>query len=264
MIPIRDDNPQLLTPITTIGLIALNCCAWILVQGMGAEPALSTSVCQFALVPGDLLGSLPPGSSFPAGPGTVCHTGSSPAWFTLFSSMFMHGSWLHVIGNMWFLWIFGNNVEDAMGHVRFLVFYLICGLAAAGLQLTFTANPAIPMIGASGAIGGVMGAYILLYPRVQVHMLIFLGFFITTIAVPAVVMLGYWLLIQLLGGFSSITGEGGGVAFWAHVGGFCAGALLSYVFRNRSLLARHPYHGWKNQSPYRHWQRIGGRGGRKF
>ncbi len=256
MIPIRDDNPQILTPLTTILLIILNCVAWILLQGMGAEPALSTSVCRYALVPGDLLGTLQPGSNFPVGPDTVCQTGSSPAWFTLISSMFLHGSWLHLIGNMWFLWLFGNNVEDAMGHVRFVFFYLLCGLAAAGLQLFFTSNPAIPMVGASGAIGGVMGAYILLFPRVQVHMLVFLGFFVTTVAVPAVVMLGYWLLIQLLGGLTSVTGQGGGVAFWAHVGGFSAGALLSFGFRNHRLLARHPYHGWRKHSPHRRWERI--------
>jgi membrane associated rhomboid family serine protease len=256
MFPLRDDNPSILTPFSTVSLIVLNCLAWILLQGMGTEPALSTSVCRFALVPGDLLGTLPPGSSFPVGPDMVCQTSSSRGWYTLFSSMFMHGSWLHVIGNMWFLWIFGNNVEDAMGHIRFVIFYLLCGLSAAGLQLYLTNNPEIPMVGASGAIGGGMGAYVLLYPRVQVQMLVIFGFFVTTIAVPAVVMLGYWFLIQLLGGFTTITGQGGGVAFWAHVGGFAAGALLIFGFRNPRLLARHPYHGWHNRSPYRNWQRV--------
>lgn len=256
MFPIRDDNPQVLTPVSTAALITLNVLVWVLVQGLGSEPALSTSVCRFALVPGDLLGTLAPGSSFPVGPDTVCRTGPSPAWFTLISSMFLHGSWLHLLGNLWFLWIFGNNVEDAMGHGRFVVFYLLCGLAAAALQLFFTNNPAIPMVGASGAIGGVMGAYILLYPRVQVHLLVILGFFVTTIAVPAVVMLGYWFALQLLGGVTAVTGQGGGVAFWAHVGGFAAGALLSYGFRNPHLLAQHPYHGWQSHSPYRHWQRV--------
>lgn len=264
MIPIRDDNPHYLTPFVTIGIIALNAAAWILLQGMGAEPALSDSVCRFALVPGDLLGSLPPGAPFPVGPGMYCQTGDSRAFYTLVSSMFMHGGWLHLLGNMWFLWIFGNNVEDAMGHGRFALFYLLCGLAAAALQLFFTNDPAIPMVGASGAIGGVMGAYILLYPRVQVHMLVFLGFFVTTIAVPAVLMLGYWFLLQLLGGFTSITAQGGGVAFWAHVGGFLAGSLLAVAFRNPRLLARHPYHGWRSRSPHRSWQRIERRDGRRF
>lgn len=256
MLPISDDNPHFLTPYTTLGLIGLNVLAWVFLQGMGMEPALSGSMCRFALVPGELLGVLQPGSSFAVGPATACQIGSSPAWYTLLTSMFMHGGWVHLLGNMWFLWIFGNNVEDAMGHVRFAVFYLLCGLVAAALELFLTNNPAVPMVGASGAIGGVMGAYILLYPRVQVHMLIFLGFFVTTIAVPAIYMLGYWFILQLLGGFTSVTGQGGGVAFWAHIGGFVAGALLIFVFRNPRLLARHPYAGWNVTSPHRRWQRV--------
>ncbi len=263
MLPIRDDNPVVLTPYSTVALIVVNGMAWSLLQGLGTEPALSGSLCLWALVPGDLLGTIPPGSSFPVGADTVCQTGATPAWYTLVSSMFMHGSWLHLVGNMWFLWIFGNNVEDATGHGRFLVFYLLCGLAAAGLQLVFTSNPEIPMVGASGAIGGVMGAYILLYPRVRVHLLIFLGFFVTTIAVPAVFMLGYWFLLQLIGGFTTVTGQGGGVAFWAHIGGFLAGAVLILVFRNRRLLDRHPYHGWQRRSPGRSWQRVSRRRNRR-
>src|SRR5690606_26954284 len=132
---------------------------------------------------------------------------------------------------MWFLWIFGNNVEDSMGHARFAVFYVLCGLAAAAAQTLSDPGSPIPMVGASGAIGGVMGAYILLYPRVHVHMLVILGFFITTVAVPAVLMLGYWFFIQLISGVSA-SEEGGGVAFWAHVGGFVAGAILVLVFRD--------------------------------
>lgn len=256
MIPIRDDNPHFLTPYTTIGLIVLNVLAWVFLQGMGTEPALSGSVCQFALVPGDILGSLPPGTYFQVGPDMECQIGSNAAWYTLLTSMFMHGGWLHLLGNMWFLWIFGNNVEDSMGHLRFAVFYLLCGLAAAALQLFFTNNPEIPMVGASGAIGGVMGAYILLYPRVRVHLLVFLGFFVTTFAVPAVFMLGYWFALQLLGGFTSVTSEGGGVAFWAHIGGFVAGSLLIFVFRNPRLLDRHPYHGWRKASSPRHFERL--------
>ena len=256
MIPFRDDNPSVLTPYTTIAIIALNGFAWFFLQGLGTEPALSSSICHFALVPGDLLGTMPAGTNFAAGPGTICQTGASPAWYTLISSMFMHGGWLHLLGNMWFLWLFGNNVEDAMGHGRFLFFYLLCGLAASALQLILTSNPDIPMVGASGAIGGVMGAYVLLYPRVQVHMLIFLGFFITTIAVPAVLMLGYWFLIQLLGGFTSVANQGGGVAFWAHIGGFLAGAALIFPFKNQLLLDKHPYHGWKSRSPHHHWQNL--------
>jgi membrane associated rhomboid family serine protease len=199
----------------------------------------------------------PAGSRIALGPELYCPVETSTAWTNIVSSMFMHGGWFHLIGNMWFLWIFGNNVEDAMGHVRFVIFYLLCGLAAAGLQIAFNPGSPVPMVGASGAIGGVMGAYIVLYPRVHVHMLIFLGFFITTFAVPAVVMLGYWIVIQLLGGFGSLGATGGGVAFWAHVGGFVAGAVLVYVFRDRKLLDRHPYHGWRQRpSPTRNWHRI--------
>ena len=207
------------------------------------------------MIPGDLLRSLPAGSYLPVAPGLMCQIGSSPAWYTLVSSMFMHGGWLHIIGNMWFLWIFGNSVEDAMGHVRFAIFYLVCGLAAAALQLVLANNPAVPMIGASGAIGGVMGAYILLYPRVRVHLLLILGFFVTTITLPAVFMLAYWFLLQLAGGLTSIASEGGGVAFWAHVGGFLAGAALIYLFYDPELLHRHPYYGWRTQPSRRRPER---------
>ena len=164
---------------------------------------------------------------------------------------------MHIIGNMWFLWIFGNNVEDSMGHVRFALFYVLCGLVAAAGQILSNPDAAVPMVGASGAIGGVMGAYIVLYPRVHVHMLVFLGFFITTFAVPAVFMLGYWFLLQLIGGVGAIGARGGGTAFWAHVGGFVAGAVLVWIFKNPELLNRHPYYGWNQQkSPTQNWRRI--------
>lgn len=257
MFPIRDDNPQFLTPFATFGIIALNVMAWIFVQGLGTEPALSASVCKLGLVPGELTRAKPPGSRVQLGPQTVCALGEGAALPTLISSMFMHGGWLHIIGNMWFLWIFGNNVEDAMGSLRFVVFYVLCGFAAASLQVFANPESAVPMVGASGAIGGVMGAYVMLYPRVHVHMLVFLGFFVTTFAVPAVFMLGYWIVVQLIGGFGSIGATGGGVAFWAHVGGFVAGAMLIFLFRDRELLRRHPYHGWqKRPSPTRNWHRI--------
>ena len=152
--------------------------------------------------------------------------------------MFLHGGWLHLIMNMWFLWVFGNNVEDSMGRVRFVVFYLATGLAAASTQALLNPESAIPMVGASGAISGVMGAYIILYPRVKVHMIVFLGIFITRIAVPAFLMLGYWFLLQVVGGLPTIARESGGVAFWAHTGGFVAGMLLIFLFRDPKLIAR--------------------------
>jgi membrane associated rhomboid family serine protease len=255
--PIRDDNPLFLTPYATFGIIILNVLAWIFLQGLGMEPQLSGSVCRLGLIPGQLLQTVDAGTRFQIGPETICVLGDAAGWHTAITSMFMHGGWFHIIGNMWFLWIFGNNVEDAMGHGRFIVFYLLCGLVAGALQMAANPESFIPMVGASGAIGGVMGAYILLYPRVHVHMLIFLGFFVTTIAVPAVFMLGYWFLVQLLSGVGSIGAQGGGVAFWAHVGGFVAGAVLILLFRDPHLLKRHPYYGWRKRGrPTESWQRI--------
>ena len=257
MFPIRDDNPHFTTPYATYGLIAVNALVWALVQGFGAEPALSSSVCQLGLVPADLLHTAPAGTSFPLTPDSVCTlSGDGSSWHTVITSMFMHGGWMHLIGNMWFLWIFGNNVEDAMGHFRFVLFYLLCGISAALLQTALAPSSMIPMVGASGAIGGVMGAYVLMYPRVSVHLLVPLGFYVTTFAVPAYFMLGYWFLLQLVSGSMSIGAEGGGVAFWAHVGGFVAGAVLSFVFRNRAMLARHPYYGWKQRSPGGSWRQV--------
>jgi membrane associated rhomboid family serine protease len=239
MFPIRDDNPTLGTPAITVVLIGLNVAAWILVQGMGAEPTLSQSVCELGLIPGELLGRIPVGQTLQMSQDLSCVIGQ-PHWYTPLSSMFLHGGWLHLIGNMWFLWLFGNNVEDSMGHGRYLVFYLLCGLAAAAAQTLVNPNSAIPMVGASGAISGVMGAYIVLYPKVRVHMIIFLGFFITRAVVPAYVMLGYWFLLQIVGGLPSLGGEDtGGVAVWAHAGGFLAGAVLILLFRDEDLVARH-------------------------
>ncbi len=238
MFPYRDDNPTLSTPVVTFLLIGLNVASWIMIQGMGAEPLLSRSVCELGLIPGEFLGRVPAGYSFPLSPTSNCVLSES-AWFTPASSMFLHGGWLHLIGNMWFMWVFGNNVEDSMGHVRYFVFYLLCGLAAAAAQTLVNPSSAIPMVGASGAIGGVMGAYVVLYPRVRVHMIIFLGFFITRIAVPAFLMLGYWFLLQILTGLPVLGEERGGVAVWAHAGGFIAGALLIFVFRDAELVAKH-------------------------
>jgi membrane associated rhomboid family serine protease len=245
MFPIRDDNPHFLTPLVSHGLVAANVLAWVFLQGLGAEPSLSTSVCELGLIPGELLGRLAPGVAIPLGDGAACVIQANPAWHTVFTSMFMHGGWMHLIGNMWFLWIFGNNVEDSMGHLRFLVFYLLCGLAAAALQILSQPSSGLPMVGASGAIGGVMGAYIILYPKVHVHMLVIFGFYVRTVVVPAAFMLGYWFLLQLLGGAVSLGREGGGTAFWAHVGGFAAGAVLVLLFRDPRLLERHPAHGWR-------------------
>jgi membrane associated rhomboid family serine protease len=237
MFPYRDDNPTLATPIATLLLIGVNVVFWVAVQGMGAEPNLSRSVCELGLIPGEFLGYLPEGYSVPMGRNTSCVVTGDTSWLTPLSSMFLHGGWFHLIGNMWFLWVFGNNVEDSMGHFRYFFFYVLCGLAAAAAQTLVNPDSAIPMVGASGAISGVMGAYVVLYPKVRVHMLVILGIFITRIVVPAYLMLGYWFLLQLVGG--GLSGEEGGVAFWAHAGGFVAGAALIAFFRDPELVAKH-------------------------
>jgi membrane associated rhomboid family serine protease len=226
------------------------------VQGFGSEEAVVRSVCELGLIPAELLGRAHEGTAVPLGPAFQCVIGGAPGWYTPVTSMFLHGGWMHILGNLWFLWIFGNNVEDSMGHARFVVFYLVCGLAAAALQVISSPDSQVPMVGASGAIGGVMGAYVVLYPRVHVHMLLLLGFYVTTIAVPAYFMLGYWFLLQLLGGAFAGGVSGGGVAFWAHVGGFAAGALLIPLFRRREFVDRHPYHGWGGRGRERTFQRL--------
>jgi membrane associated rhomboid family serine protease len=257
MFPIRDENPHFLTPFATYAIIAANVAVWIFVQGLGTEPALARSVCSLGLIPGELLHTVEPGTRFQIGRDTWCVLSADAPAYSLLTSMFLHGGWLHIIGNMWFLWIFGNNVEDSMGHTRFVAFYLLGGLAAAAAQIAADPASGIPMVGASGAIGAVMGAYIMLYPRVHVHMVLFFGFFVETVAVPAVFMLGYWLLLQLFGGLGSIGAAGGGVAFWAHVGGFVAGMASIKLFSKPELLARHPYHGWKQRRhSTRTWRRI--------
>jgi membrane associated rhomboid family serine protease len=159
--------------------------AWLLVQGSGAALPLPRSVCEFGLIPGELTSSLSPGSHFPVSEGLVCLTDPGRQLHNIITSMFLHGSWMHLLGNMWFLWLFGNNIEDSMTRPRFLAFYLLAGLAAALVQVF--ANPAspVPMVGASGAISGVMGAYLVLFPRVRVFTVVPLGFYITSIALPA-------------------------------------------------------------------------------
>lgn len=244
MFPLRDENPVIRPPIATVAIIVLNCLAWIFVQGWGNEAFLLRSICNYGLIPGELLDNIPPGTVVPLSQQGGCAIGGS-SWFTAITSMFMHGGWFHIIGNMWFLWVFGDNVEDAMGTSRFLLFYLMCGLAAAAAQILTDPSSAIPMVGASGAIGGVMGAYARLYPTAHVHTLIFLGFYITVIAVPAWIMLGYWFLLQIIGGLPAVGEAAGGVAFWAHIGGFLAGLLLigplhkpEYVIQHRSRAPR--------------------------
>lgn len=239
MFPYKDENPTYLTPVVTVGIILVNALAWVVVQGAGTNPALARSICELGAIPGQLLGNLRATAEIPLGPGLSCQVGGSPAWYTVLTSMFLHGGWLHILGNMWFLWVFGNNIEDAMGHGRYVGFYLLCGVLAALAQIFVSPGSAAPMVGASGAISGVMGGYLVLYPRVRVHTLIFLGFFVTTIAVPAYFMLLYWVFWQFVSGvFSAGRGGGGGVAFMAHLGGFVAGAALIRLFARPEFLGR--------------------------
>jgi len=245
MFPYRDENQAQRASIITWMIIALNILVWIFAQGAGSSLALAKSVCELGLIPGELTLSLPPGTAFPMGEGIACATDPGRQISHVITSMFLHGSWMHILGNMWFLWIFGNNIEDSMGHLRFLAFYLVCGLAAAMAQVLASPNSPIPMVGASGAISGVMGAYLILYPRVKVYAIIPLGFIFTSVGMPAWVMLGYWFLIQIVSGAMSAGGEGGGVAFWAHAGGFIAGVVLIKLFIRTDYVAAHQQHHWR-------------------
>jgi membrane associated rhomboid family serine protease len=180
MIPIGDENPTLRTPIVTYLLLAALLAVWVLVQGAGFdEPRLAATVCNLGLVPGELTGAAPEGTAVPIGPGMACVVDREPInWLTPLFSMFLHGSWMHLLGNALFLWVFGNNVEDSMGRRRFLLFYLVCGLAAAATQVAVGPASPVPMVGASGAISGVLGGYLLLYPRIRIRVLfIFIIFF---------------------------------------------------------------------------------------
>ena len=246
MIPFHDENATQRTPYVTFVLIGLNVLAWLLIQGAGATIPLARSVCVLGLIPGELTASVPPGTRFPMGPGIECLTDPGLQIQNLLTSMFMHGSWMHLIGNMWFLWLFGNNIEDSMTRPRFIAFYLICGLAAALAQVIANPSSTVPMVGASGAISGVMGAYLILFPHVRVFTLVPLGFYLTTIALPAWAMLIYWVVLQIFGGFTSVAaGQEGGVAFWAHLGGFLAGVALVKLFEIPDRLAAHKSHHYR-------------------
>jgi len=226
MIPYKDENPTELTPVLTVVLIIANVAAWVLLQGMGVPEYLRASVCEYGLIPAELT------NREVVGP-WVCPLGGL-TWGAVFTSMFMHGSWIHLITNMIFMWVFGNNVEDSMGYFRFIVFYLLAGLAAAGTHVALNASSGVPTVGASGAISGILGAYIVLYPRVRVH--VFLPPF-WLFSMRAYVVLGYWIVIQILMGLSELGARGGsGIAVWAHIGGFFAGLVLVKLFERPQLV----------------------------
>jgi membrane associated rhomboid family serine protease len=232
MFPLHDDNPTEIFPIFTMLIIAACVGVWWYVQGAGmSEAALTGSICALGAIPAEVTGQLA-GAGLRSGPCTL----GGLTWEALLTSMFLHGSWMHLIGNMWFLWIFGNNIEDSMGHLRFAAFYLLTGAIAAGAHIVFDPTSTIPMVGASGAISAIMGAYLVLYPRARVDTLFFFIIFIRVIPLPAWVMLGYWMVLQLSGSFATSVAGGGGVAYMAHIGGFVAGFVLILLFRNPRLV----------------------------
>ena len=240
MIPYHDENATVRPAYVTLTLIACCTLIWLIYQGAGSEVALAASVCNSGLIPGELTQTLRAGMAFPLTEELACVIDPGPQYFNVLSSMFLHGGWMHLIGNMWFLWLFGNNVEDSMTRPRFIVFYFLCGLGAALAQVMAEPSSAVPMVGASGAISGVMGAYLVLYPRARVYTLVPLGFFITTFALPAWVMLIYWMALQIFGGLAqSVAEQGGGVAFWAHIGGFVAGVVLIKLFAKQNHVVAH-------------------------
>ncbi len=238
MFPYRDELRTLRPPLVTIALIATNLLVWVLLQGAGQAQPLMQSVCDLGLIPGELTGTVAPGTSFPLGGGSACVTEAGRHASHLLTSMFLHGSWIHLLGNMWFLWLFGKNVEDAMTRPRFLAFYLLGGLAAAAAQVAASPSSGVPMVGASGAIAAVMGGYLILYPKVRVYALVPLGMFLTSLSLPAWSMLLYWAGLQLLSGLASAgDATGSGVAFWAHVGGFTAGMITVKPFVHPDRIA---------------------------
>ncbi len=221
MIPLRDNIPSRRTPLVTYTLIAANILVYLLLQPNTGTRAGVVFSFQWGLVPADLLGGAP---RFPH-PVAV-------AW-TVITSMFLHGSFFHILGNMWYLWLFGDNVEDVMGRARFLVFYLLCGVVAAAAQVMMSPASRVPMVGASGAISGVLGGYLLLFPHARILTLVPIFFLIPILEIPAVIVLGLWFAAQILNGLGTISFEGGGVAFFAHIGGFVAGMVLVHIFRSR-------------------------------
>jgi membrane associated rhomboid family serine protease len=230
VIPLKDNVPTRAFPVVTVGLIAANVLVWLWeVTGTPFEQ----DVVEYGYYPCAV-----------DGPCVDVAVGHEPLWVMVFSSMFMHGGWIHIIGNMLFLWIFGNNVEDALGRVRFLLFYLAAGIAATALQTYVTLEfssaqgASIPNIGASGAVAGVLGAYLLLLPGARVLTAIILGFFFFLREIPAIFFLGIWFLFQAVEGGLELThpSEGGGVAFFAHIGGFLFGMAAVYLVVKRRPL----------------------------
>lgn len=236
MIPLGNENPTLRPPVVTWGLLAMLAGVWAFVQGFGFDTrVLAASVCNWGLVPGELTQRAALGVAVPIAEGLACVVDREPNnVLTPLTSMFLHGGWAHLLGNGLFLWVFGNNIEDSMGRLRFLAFYLVCGLCAAAAQtLVHPASP-VPMVGASGAISGVLGAYLVLYPLVRVRMLFWFFLFVRVIPIPAWIVLIWWFVLQVLAGLPELTAVNPevstGTAVFAHIGGFVAGVVLVKLF----------------------------------
>ncbi|TMQ58542.1 MAG: rhomboid family intramembrane serine protease [Candidatus Eisenbacteria bacterium] len=223
MIPLRDRNPSGAFPVVTLTLILVNTFVFLYEVQLG--PALGNFLNRYALVPAEVTGSLQYGA-----------VSLSDTVAPFFTSMFLHGGWLHLIMNMWFLWIFGDNVEDALGAFRYILFYLICGLGAAFTHFLLQPASPMPVLGASGAIAGVLGAYAVLFPGARVITLIPVFFFLQVVELPALVVLGLWFVLQIMSGFFEVMAPmRGGTAWWAHIGGFVTGLFLILLFRPRKV-----------------------------
>jgi membrane associated rhomboid family serine protease len=245
MIPIGDENHTVRTPLMTYALLGGIFASWFLIQGAGFNATtLTASVCNLGLVPGELTRQAAVGTAIPVAQGMACVVDRDPInLLTPFTSMFLHGGWAHLLGNCLFLWVFGNNVEDSMGRLRFLLFYVLCGLAAAAAQVAISPSSPIPMVGASGAISGVLGGYLLLYPKARVRVLFVLVVFIQIIRVPAFVVLLLWIGYQVLMSLPQLMAidpdASSGVAVFAHIGGFVAGLVLVKFFARKDYIAEH-------------------------
>ena len=225
MFPLRDENPTTLSPLSTVGVIAACTAVWVFLQGAGvSEETYYSSICNLGAIPAELTGSF--NMNTQQGP---CPTGGL-GWPALFTSMFSHGSWMHLIGNCWMLWIFGDNIEDSMGHLRFLAFFILTGLIAVGAHVFLSPDSSIPVVGASGAISGIMGAYFIQYPKARIKTLVVLGWFHVW-RIPAWVFLGIWTGMQFLGLGLQQQEAADGIAYAAHLGGLFAGLGLVFLFR---------------------------------
>ena len=233
MIPLRDDNPSYSFPFVTIILIAINAFVFLFMLALNIREH-TEAVFSFGMIPVELIHGIKIDEVPLKEIGTI-YPKHVPTFATIFTSMFMHGGFMHILGNMWFLWLFGDNVEDRMGKIKFIIFYLLTGVIAALAHALVASHSVIPTVGASGAISGVIGAYIVLFPRAQIQTLVFF-FFITVIRIPAMIFLGFWFIGQVYSGFMSLGYQGAGVAFFAHIGGFVAGVILVKLFAKRQLV----------------------------